>query len=77
MKKFKELTEERKDSQSTLLNYITNSFVKLTRDEEADNKALFLLLGATIIATINDPTSSQLAKKLTQLALSKGIKNDQ
>ena len=48
MKKFKELTEERKDSQSTLLNYITNSFVKLTRDEEADNKALFLLLGAAI-----------------------------
>lgn len=73
MMSFKDFISEDKtqDSKSTLLTYITNSFVKLANADKVNQVSWFLLLGATVLATFSEGNSTQLSKKLVQLALSK------
>lgn len=66
---------ESQDSRTTLLNYITNSFVKLGNMDNVDQKAMFLLLAAAILANNPDAKSTGMAKRLAQLALAKSKPN--
>lgn len=72
MKKFDQFnTDLKKDSKATLLNYITMGFVKLANAENINDKSMFLMLAATIMANMDTTTSTMMSRKLAQLALSK------
>lgn len=66
-----EALEPHKDSKDTLLNYLAMSFVKLANAQEVNDKSFFLLLGATMMASIEANNSTMMSRKLAQLALSK------
>lgn len=76
MKNFKNYLNEEGDSNTTLLNYITASFYKLSAtDSNVDLKPMILLLAATIMSSMDDAKATQMARRLAQLAVSKSNKN--
>lgn len=76
MKKFSDYLAEASPDTTTLLAYITNSFVKLGNQETVDNRAMMLMIGAAILAQNPDAKAAGMAKRLAQLAVSKQTKKE-
>lgn len=74
MIKFDEFMAEGKETKSTMVDYLTNAFYKLSQQQDTDPKAYMLLIGATVMANIDDPRALQSSRRLAQLALAKRTK---
>jgi hypothetical protein len=69
MKEFKQFATEEKESQNTLLNYITANLYKLANSEDDNIKPILLMLSALIMSNMKDAKSTQMARRIAQLAV--------